>query len=63
MNDEFEGIGGSYLLDPVTGLRTLTARTEPPPTAEQPTTEPAQAGFFTPVDSGASLETTEPSKE
>jgi hypothetical protein len=27
--DEFHGVGGSYLLDPKTGKRTLIERTEP----------------------------------
>ena len=27
--DEFHGLGGSYLLDPATGIRTLIERTEP----------------------------------
>ena len=27
--DEFHGHGGSYLLDPATGIRTLIERTEP----------------------------------
>lgn len=27
--DEFHGQGGSYLLDPATGIRTLVERTEP----------------------------------
>jgi hypothetical protein len=29
--DEFDGLGGEYLLDPKTGRRTLIARTEPAP--------------------------------
>ena len=29
--DEFHGQGGSYLLDPATGIRTLVERTEPAP--------------------------------
>lgn len=30
MNDEYAGQGGSYLLDPATGKRTLVERTEDP---------------------------------
>ena len=29
--DEFAGMGGSYVLDPVSGKRTLVQRTEPKP--------------------------------
>ena len=29
--DEFHGQGGTYLLDPATGIRTLVERTEPAP--------------------------------
>ena len=29
--DEFNGQGGSYLLDPATGIRTLVERTKPAP--------------------------------
>ena len=29
--DEFHGQGGSYLLDPATGIRTLVERTKPAP--------------------------------
>lgn len=36
------GMGGSYVLDPKTGERRLTERTNE-------ITEPAKAGFFTPV--------------
>jgi hypothetical protein len=29
LTDEYQGQGGSYLLDPKTGIRTLIERTEP----------------------------------
>lgn len=55
MNDEFEGMGGSYLINQKTGTRALVSRTEDTP-PDPPTlteiiapTEPANAGFFTPV--------------
>ncbi|QJE03044.1 hypothetical protein HH212_26165 [Massilia forsythiae] len=48
MNDEHEGLGGSYTLDPKTGKRTLVARTTPPDEAEEQTEKPAAAGFFSP---------------
>jgi hypothetical protein len=51
MNDEHEGLGGSYMLGPKTGKRTLVARTEPPAPAEAQTPEPADAGFSLPVAS------------
>jgi hypothetical protein len=34
--DEFHGLGGSYLLDPATGKRTLIERTEPAQFPTQP---------------------------
>ena len=37
--DEFEGQGGSYMLDPATGKRTLVERTEEP--ADVPAEQPA----------------------
>lgn len=42
MSDQNAGMGGSYVLDPKTGERRLMERTNE-------TTEPAQAGFLTPV--------------
>ncbi len=39
--DEFDGQGGSYLLDPETGKRTLVERTEEP--ADVPAEQPAAA--------------------
>lgn len=39
--DEYAGQGGSYLLDPETGKRTLVERTEDP--AEKPAEQPAAA--------------------
>ena len=45
--DEYQGQGGSYLLDPKTGKRTLIERTEPAtpsePTPEELTDGPAGA--------------------
>jgi hypothetical protein len=42
--DEFYGVGGSYLLNPKTGKRTLVERTqEPTDTVVQPTTEISNA--------------------
>lgn len=49
MNDENAGLGGSYVLDPKTGQRTLVARTEPPAEAAAQNDKPADAGFFSPV--------------
>lgn len=37
--DEFHGMGGSYVLDPVTGKRTRVAGPIEPATTEQPATE------------------------
>jgi hypothetical protein len=49
MNDENEGLGGSYLIDPTTGQRALVARTKPPAPAGEQKDEPAsEAGFFSP---------------
>lgn len=39
--DEFAGQGGSYVLDPETGKRTLVERTEDP--ADKPAEQPAAA--------------------
>jgi hypothetical protein len=36
--DQYAGQGGSYTLDPETGLRTLVERTQDP--AQEPATEP-----------------------
>jgi hypothetical protein len=41
MNDEFAGQGGSYLIDPKTGKRTLIERTKDQP--EAPATADAEA--------------------
>jgi len=38
MADEYDGVGGSYLLDPKTGKRTLVERTDGP----EPQTEKQQ---------------------
>ncbi|MES2126650.1 MAG: hypothetical protein V4463_05205 [Pseudomonadota bacterium] len=57
MNDEFEGQGGSYVVDE-SGVRTLIHRTAevsidqrsspaPPPDVSQVQDQPASAGFFT----------------
>lgn len=47
LTDEYQGQGGSYLLDPKTGKRTLIERTEPAtpsaPTPEELTDGPAGA--------------------
>lgn len=71
MNDEFEGMGGSYVINEA-GARVLIARTEEAAPAlaaaepEPPTLteiihqdEPADAGFFTPVAPAESTTTTE----
>ena len=43
-NDEFDGQGGSYVLDPKTGKRVLKERTqEPADDKNQPTEAPAPA--------------------
>lgn len=39
MVDEYQGQGGSYLLDPKTGKRTLIERTDPAIPSEPPTEE------------------------
>jgi len=59
MNDENADLGGSYLLNPKTGERTLVARTEPPADAVVQNDEPADAGFFSPVQPAESTITTE----
>jgi hypothetical protein len=41
--DEFHGVGGSYLLDPKTGKKTLIERTEPAQFSEPPTEELSDA--------------------
>lgn len=58
MNDEHNGQGGSYVIDD-NGARVLIERTRennrqldmpwPAPAAPDPTTEPANAGIFSPV--------------
>jgi hypothetical protein len=67
MNDQYEGEGGSYMIDGVTGARVLVSRTEeaPPPDPDPPVlteivvpAEPANAGFFTPVAVDAPAEST-----
>lgn len=67
MNDEFEGIGGSYIINEA-GARELVSRTrepgdEPPKipvlTEFAVPTKPAKAGFFTPVAPAESTPTTE----
>jgi hypothetical protein len=58
MTDENEGQGGSYLLDPATGVRTLVARTQPADAAAQPE-QPADAGIFSPVAPAEQPTTTE----
>ena len=42
-DDEFAGLGGSYVLDPETGKRTLVERTEPAEQIEQPAPEETPA--------------------
>lgn len=37
MNDQNDGLGGSYLLDPTTGQRTLVERTASVPPCDAPT--------------------------
>lgn len=39
MGDEYQGQGGTYLLDPKTGKRKLIERTEPAKPSEPPTEE------------------------
>lgn len=68
MNDQYEGQGGSYVIDEA-GERKLIERThnpgEDPATVAPPTLtevisqEPASAGFFTPVAPADQLTTTE----
>ena len=41
IDDEFSGQGGTYLLDPETGKRTLLERTAPAGTAAQGAASPA----------------------
>jgi hypothetical protein len=56
VNDQYEGQGGSYVVDE-SGSRQLIERTrapgeappEPPAPAAATTEQPAAAGFFTPV--------------
>lgn len=63
MNDQYEGQGGSYVIDANEG-RKLVERTREPgeaPPAEQaePETEAAPAAFFTPVTPAEQSPTTE----
>jgi hypothetical protein len=66
MNDQYEGMGGSYRIDSDTGARVLVSRTEdaPPPAPPDPDpapaapSKPAKAGFFTPVDPVPPADTT-----
>lgn len=68
MNDQYEGQGGSYALDPETGARTLIARTREPggaPPERAPDTrgavepvQPTEVGFFTPVEPVLPADTT-----
>lgn len=44
--DEFDGIGGSYIADPETGVRTLVERTQ----EQQPVTEQPQVAADKPAD-------------
>lgn len=48
MSDQNDGLGGSYLLDPTTGQRSLVERTSSAPPCDAPTEiakpEPATAG-------------------
>ncbi|MBL8500042.1 MAG: hypothetical protein JNL77_05550 [Nitrosomonas sp.] len=41
--DEFHGLGGSYVIDPVTGKRTRVAGPIEPKSTEQPATEQPEA--------------------
>lgn len=43
MSDEYDGLGGTYLLDPATGRRTLLARTMPAGDAPMQTPLPTQS--------------------
>lgn len=67
MNDEFEGMGGSYIIGD-DGARVLVSRTREP--GDEPPDppilteivvpdQPADAGFFTPVAPAESTTTTE----
>jgi hypothetical protein len=51
MSDPNEGLGGSYMIDPVTGERTLVGRTAEPTNpvvdATPPAPAPAPVDFFT----------------
>lgn len=46
--DAHAGMGGSYQVDPVTGLRTLVERAGQPAPTSAPTNEPAPAPASTP---------------
>jgi hypothetical protein len=64
MNDQYEGQGGSYVIDE-SGERKLVERTrnlgEAPPDPAEPAAQdqPASAGFFTPVAPAEQSTTTE----
>jgi hypothetical protein len=55
MADEHRGEGGSYLLDPETGERTLIKRTLPPTPSQETTDGPATAETTYPAGDGANL--------
>lgn len=62
MNDQYEGQGGSYIID-ANGERKLVERTrnpgDAPPVEEAAQDQPASAGFFTPVAPAEQPTTTE----
>lgn len=49
MNDEYAGQGGTYLLDPATGKRTLLARTVPAAAVAEAATPAPAANAPTPA--------------
>lgn len=67
MNDQYEGQGGSYIIN-AEGARELVSRTEEAPPPDQappvltdviaPPSQPADAGFFTPAAPAASADST-----
>jgi hypothetical protein len=52
MMDEYHGMGGSYLLNPKTGKRTLVERTEPAKPPEPQIEELSNGSDTQAVDSG-----------
>lgn len=50
--DEYQGQGGSYLLDPKTGIRTLIERTEPATPSALPTEELSNGSDTQKTDQG-----------